>query len=285
MAYLAEEIEPASLGAAMGLYIGGSALGGMAGRLLSGGLAELGGWHLALAGVGVVSLACAAVFWHVAPPSRHHTRTRFTPSGALASVNVHLHDRGQRLLVVMAALLVGTFVAVYNALGFRLAAAPYGLGAAAIGAIFLVYPIGSVSSAVAGRLADLVGRRRQLPAVVLITFAGVGLLTLEPLPVVVLGVALLTLGFFAAHSVASSWVGRRAQVAPAQASALYLLGYYTGSSVFGPLGGVAWSAGRWPAVTALATLLLATAFAVSLRLRATPPLPRPAPTGPHVVTA
>jgi YNFM family putative membrane transporter len=285
MAYLAEEIEPSSLGSAIGLYIGGSALGGMTGRLLSGALAELGGWHLALAGVGAVSLACAAVFWHLAPASRHHTRTRFTPAAAFASVTVHLQDRGQRLLVVMAALLVGTFVAVYNALGFRLAGARYGLSAAAIGAVFLVYPIGSVSSTVAGGLADVVGRRRMLPAGVLITFGGVALMALDPLPLIVLGVALLTLGFFAAHSIASSWVGRRAQVAPAQASALYLLGYYTGSSVFGPLGGVAWSDGGWPAVSALATLLLATAFGVSLRLRATPPLAPPQSAGPEPLTA
>jgi YNFM family putative membrane transporter len=97
----------------------------------------------------------------------------------------------------------------------------------------------------------------------------------RPLPLVVLGIALLTMGFFAAHSVASSWVGRRAPTAPAQASALYLLAYYAGSSLAGPLGGAAWSAGRWPDVTALAAALLLTALAVALRLRATPPL-RPA---------
>jgi YNFM family putative membrane transporter len=274
MAYLAEEVESASLGTSIGLYIGGNALGGMAGRLLSGGLADLGDWRLALAGVSAVTLLCALVFWRVVPPSRHHARTRFTATAALASVTVHLQDRGQRLLAVTAALLAGTFVAVYNALGFRLADSPYRLGAMAIGAIFLVYPIGSLSSAAAGRLADLLGRRRLLPTGVLVTLGGVALLALDPLPVIVLGVALLTLGFFAAHSVASSWVGRRAQVAHAQASALYLIGYYAGSSLFGPLGGLAWSAGRWPGVTALATLLLATAFAVSLRLRATPPLAR-----------
>ena len=288
MAYLAEEIDPSSLGSSIGLYIGGNALGGMAGRLLSGWLAELGDWRLALAGVGAVSLACAVVFWRLAPPSRHHTRTRFTPAAALASVTVHLQDRGQRLLAVMAALLSGTFVAVYNALGFRLVEAPYRLSAVAIGAIFLVYPIGSVSSAVAGRLADVVGRRRLLPAGVLLTFAGVALTTLSPLPVIILGVALLTLGFFAAVSITSSWVGRRAQVSHAQASALYLIGYYAGSSLFGPLGGLAWSVGRWPAVTALATLLLAIAFAISLRLRATPALARPRPTtstGAHALTA
>lgn len=275
MAYLAEEIEPASLGSSIGLYIGGNALGGMAGRLLGGALAEHGGWQAALAGAGTVSLACALVLWRLAPASRHQKRNRFAPAAALASLSVHLRDRGQRRLDALAALLMGTFVAVYNALGFRLADAPYRLSATAIAAIFLVYPIGSLSSAVAGRLADAVGRRRVLPAGVLVALAGVAVTTLDPLPLIVLGVALLTIGFFAAHSVASSWVGRRAHVAPAQASALYLLAYYAGSSLLGPLGGLAWTAGRWPDVVALSTLLLAVAFLVSLRLRATPPL-RPA---------
>jgi MFS transporter, YNFM family, putative membrane transport protein len=170
----------------------------------------------------------------------------------------------------MGALLMGTFVAVYNGIGFRLAAQPYGLGQAAIAAIFLVYPIGSLSSAVAGRLADRLGRRRVLPAGVVIAAGGVAVTALHPPPLVVAGITLLTIGFFAAHSVASSWVGRRARTGQAQASALYLFACYLGSTAAGPLGG-AWSTGRWHDVMALAGCLLAVAFAVSLRLRATPP--------------
>jgi YNFM family putative membrane transporter len=272
MAYLAEEIHAGSLGSSIGLYIAGNALGGMSGRLVCGALADTGGWRAGLAGVGILSLACAALFWRLAPPSRHHVRARFAPRAALDSLAVHLQDRGQLRLDAMAALLMGTFVAVYNAVSFRLEAPPYGLGEAAIAAIFLVYPIGSLSSAVAGRLADRVGRRRVLPAGVLVAIAGVGVTALHPLALVVLGIAILTIGFFAAHSVASSWVGRRAHTARAQAAALYLLAYYGGSSVAGPLGGAAWSAGRWPEVMALAVALLAGSLVVSLRLRATPPL-------------
>jgi MFS transporter, YNFM family, putative membrane transport protein len=203
-------------------------------------------------------------------------RARFAPRRALSSITVHLRDRGQLRLDAMAALLMGTFVAVYNGLGFRLEAQPYGLSEAAIAAIFLVYPIGSLSSAVAGRLADRVGRRRVLPAAVTIAIAGVAVTALQPLPLVIVGITLLTIGFFAAHSVASSWVGRRAHSAPAQASALYLLAYYAGSSFAGPLGGAAWSAGRWDEVMAFAVLLLGLALLVALRLRVTPPLQRPA---------
>ena len=152
--------------------------------------------------------------------------------------------------------------------------APYDLGQTAVAAVFLVYPLGSLSSAVAGRLADRVGRRAVLPAGVVIAAAGLAITLLEPLALVVAGIAVLTIGFFAAHSVASSWVGRRAVDAPAQASALYLISFYVGSSVAGPLGGAAWQAGRWDEVALFAAVLLAAALVVALRLRVTPPLRR-----------
>jgi len=82
------------------------------------------------------------------------------------------------------------------------------------------------------------------------------------LPLIITGVALFTVGFFGAHSVASSWVGRHAQTAKAQASALYLFFYYLGSSVSGTLGGICWSQGGWNGVTGMIVLLIALALAV-----------------------
>ncbi|WP_210491805.1 MFS transporter [Patulibacter sp. SYSU D01012] len=281
MAYLTEEVHPTSLGSSIGLYIGGNALGGMGGRLVGGALADVGGWRVSLLGVGVLSLLCTAVFLRLVPGSRYFHARPFRARETLTSLRGHLEDRGQLRLDAMAALLMGTFVAVFNALGFRLEAAPYGLGQTAIAAVFLVYPVGSVASAVSGRLADRIGRRTMLPVGVLLAAVGLALTLLHPLPVVILGVATLTAGFFAAHSVASSWVGRRAVEAPAQASALYLLAYYAGSSVAGPLGGTAWTAGRWTGVVLLGAALLGLALLVSLRLRVTPPLRRAAEFRPH----
>jgi YNFM family putative membrane transporter len=274
MAYLVEEVHPDSLGSSIGLYIGGNAIGGMAGRLAGGAFADVGGWRVSLLAVGAISLACTAVFLHLVPPSRHFAPRRFAVGPTLTSLRNHLRDPGQLRLDAMAALLMGTFVAVFNGLSFRLEDAPYGLGQTAIAAVFLVYPLGSLSSAVAGRLADRIGRRAVLPFGVLIAGAGLALTLLSPLPLVILGIAVLTIGFFAAHSVASSWVGRRAEHAPAQASALYLLAYYLGSSVAGPLGGVAWDSGGWNEVVLVGAVLLALALVVSLRLRGTPPLRR-----------
>jgi YNFM family putative membrane transporter len=276
MAYLTEEVHPRALGGAVGLYIGGNAIGGMIGRLLAGGLADVGGWRVAVAGVGAMGVVCALTLLKLLPASRNFRPRRVTSTReALGRLRAPLADPGLLRLNAMGALLMGTFVAVYNGLGFRLAAEPFHLSPAALALVFLVYPIGSASSAHAGRLADRVGRRTVLPLGVLLTFGGLALTATASLPLIVLGIATLTAGFFAGHSVASSWVGRRAAGAAGQASALYLLAYYAGSSIAGPLAGTAWTMDHWNGVLAIAGLMLAVALLVSLRLRRTPPLAAP----------
>ena len=49
MAYVSEEVHALSVGSAMGLYIAGSAIGGMAGRLFVSLVTGVAGWHWALA--------------------------------------------------------------------------------------------------------------------------------------------------------------------------------------------------------------------------------------------
>ena len=103
---------------------------------------------------------------------------------------------------------------------------------------------------VAGRLADRLSRRGVVPIGCLVAVAGLLLTLPESLPVVVLGLAVMTAGFFAVHGVASGWVPTRAHaggVAAGQAASLYLFAFYLGSSVFGSLTGPAWTAGGWPA--------------------------------------
>jgi YNFM family putative membrane transporter len=138
-----------------------------------------------------------------------------------------------------------------------------------------VIPSGSLSSAVAGRLADRFSRRAVVPVGCLVTVAGVLLTLAGSLPVVVLGLAVMTAGFFAVHGVASGWVPARAHaggVAAGQAASLYLFAYHLGSSVFGSLAGTAWTAGAWPAVVALASALLLITALLALRLRSIPSL-------------
>lgn len=267
MAYLAEEVDRADLGRAMGLYVAGNAIGGLGGRVVAGVLAEHGGWRVATAGVAALALACAIAFAALLPRSAF-----FTPSppslralgGTLAR---NLADTGLLRLYLIGFALMGAFVTVYNYLTFRLSAPPFGLSTSVIGALFTVYLAGTYSSTMAGRLADRAGRYRVLAAGVVVAIGGVALTLPASVWWIVAGLIALTAGFFAAHSVASGWVGARARVAPAQASALYLCLYYVGSSVAGSAGGVFWARDGWPAVAAFSGGLLVLALASALSLR------------------
>jgi len=267
MAYLAEEVEASSLGRAMGLYIAGNAIGGLSGRIIAGGLAGHGGWRVATAGVSGVALACAVAFAVLLPRSSFFTPAPPQPRELLASLRANLADTGLLRLYLIGFALMGAFVTVFNYLTFRLSAAPFRLPTAVIGALFVVYLAGTYSSAAAGRLADRFGRYPVLWAAVLITAGGVLLTLPASLPAIGAGMIVMTAGFFAAHSVASGWVGGRARVAPAQASALYLCLYYAGSSIAGSAGGVFYTQGGWPATVIFVLTLLAVALASALSLR------------------
>jgi len=267
MAYLAEEVDRSSLGRAMGLYIAGNAIGGLSGRVMAGVLAEHGGWRVALAGVGGCSLACAIVFAVVLPPSAFFTPAPLRLRALAATLGRHLVDAGLLRLYLIGFTLMGAFVTVYNYLTFRLSAAPFALPASVIGALFTGYLAGTFSATVAGRLADRAGRRVVLVLGVVVAIGGVALTLSASLVCIVAGLVVLTTGFFAAHSVASGWVGGRARQAPAQASALYLCLYYVGGSVAGTFGGVCYARGGWPQTAAFVTLLLAVALASAVSMR------------------
>ena len=272
MAYLSEEIAPPSLGLAMGIYIGGSALGGMAGRLLASVISDFYSWRLAMALMGVAGFAAAWEFWRSLPASRHFRGGKGGWPALLRGARAHLADDGLPWLFALAFLLMGVFVSLYNYISYRLLGAPFHLGQSAVGAMSVLYLIGIFSAVWAGRLADRVGRRNVLWIVMSVMLAGLLLTLSNALPVIVAGMALFTFGFFGSHSVASSWVGMRARAPQALASAMYLFFYYLGSSVLGPLCGVLWSRAAWPGVVALLALALGLAFLIALRLRGLAPL-------------
>lgn len=273
MAYLAEEMHPGSVGLAMGLYVGGTAVGGMSGRLIIGILTDLVGWRWALSAVGAIGLIAAFIFWRSLPPSSHFRSRPMHLGGLLQSFGQHLAEPGLRLLFLEGFLLMGAFVSVYNYIGFRLIAPPYLLSHAEVGSVFAVYLVGTVSSAWVGSLAGRLGRRNVFWSVVALMLVGLVTTLCAPLAVVILGLALFTFGFFAAHSVLSSWVGLRARHSKAQASALYLFFYYVGSSVAGTAGGWFWKLYAWTGVVAFLAALLLLALIVSIRLTRLQPLP------------
>ncbi|MEP9362085.1 MFS transporter [Nocardioides sp. CN2-186] len=274
-AYLREELHPSAHARAAGLYIGGTALGGMAGRLLTGAVGEVAGWRWALAASGLLAVGCALAVRVLLPPSAHFVPSTPGLRHVLHRTAQAVSDPALLALYGIGGCSMGMLVAVFNTLGFRLEAAPFHLGLGAASLVFLVYPLGTVSSAVSGQLADRLGRRAVLPAGCVLALAGLLLTLGHSLPVVVAGLGLLVAGFFVVHGIASGWVPARAHaggVSAAQAASLYLFAYYLGSSVFGSIAGSAWSGAGWPGVVALATGLLGVTAVLAQVLRRTPVL-------------
>ena len=269
MAYLTEMLIASGAASAVpraaGTYVAGTSMGGLLGRIVSGGVAEMFGWR---AGVGAVAVAClvaTAVFVWLAPRDRgpragatgHPDRSGAAP-GRAGRLRALLSPR---LLVLDAQglLLMGGFVAIYNYLGFRLAAAPFSLSPGVVSLVFLAYLAGTWSSARTGLLVVRHGRRRVLIVSTAVMALGVVATLSAWLPLVLAGLVVLTAGFFGAHAVASGWTPVVAPEARTQAAAVYNLAYYAGSSLFGWLGGIGFALAGWPGTVGMVLALVAIA--------------------------
>ncbi|MHA6798562.1 MFS transporter [Bounagaea algeriensis] len=271
-AYLAEETGGRQLGVTMGLYVAGTTVGGMSGRLLGGVAGDFLGWHGGMFTVAVMAAVCTAAFVVLLPAEQHHQREPLRWRPLLEGLSAALRDPVLYAPYLVAALGMGAFVAVYNVLSFRLSAPPLNVPPALAALAFLAYAAGTVTSALAGRAADRWGRGATLLGGLAAAVVGLGLMLSERLPVLLLGLVVFTGGFFAAHAVANGWVSARASSrVRGQASAIYQFAYYGGSSLGGVLGGVAYGAWGWTGMSALlASWFLLAAVGVVLASRQRP---------------
>lgn len=269
VAYLTEEIEPGNATRAAGSYVAGTTIGGLAGRLIAGPIADFASWRIGVLIVAIVCSAAAIAFIALAPASRgfEPNRGRLHPARNLR-YRLVTNLRDIRLLAVYAQafLLMGGFVALYNFLGFRLAASPFSIPESVVSLVFIAYLAGTWSSAQAGTLAARVGRWPVLIGATLIMIAGV-LLTLAPtIALVLVGLVVATTGFFGAHAIASGWTGAISTIGRAQASSLYNLFYYAGSSLFGWLGGILFVRYGWAGTATMIASLAVVAVILSVTI-------------------
>ncbi|MEU9580715.1 MFS transporter [Streptomyces chilikensis] len=274
-AYLAEEVRPRALVTAIGLYVAGNSVGGMSGRVLTGWVAQEWGWRVALAVLGVLAVACAVAFRMLLPKPRHFTRGSLRPGAVARTVRDHLANPLLRRLYAIGALFMTVFGGVYTVIGYRMTQEPFSLPQGVVGSVFLVYLVGTVSASASGRLVGRFGRRGTLYLSGALTAAGLLVSLSDRLAMVLLGLVLVTGGFFAGHSAASSAVSGTAAHGRAQAAALYQSAYYIGSSVGSTVGAVAFHAAGWGGTVAVG--LLAVAGVAGITLLGTLAARRPAP--------
>ncbi|MDR7302832.1 MFS transporter [Haloactinomyces albus] len=260
VAYLADEAGGRHLGSTMGLYVAGTTIGGMSGRIVCGVVADFAGWSGGMLAVALLAGVCTVVFVTLLPADSRHSRQPWRWRPLAAGLRSAASTPVLYAPYLVAALGMGSFVTIYNVLGFRLIGPPLMVPPALAALAFLAYAAGTVSSAVAGRAADRRGRSPVLLCGLSITVLGLLTMLSGQLVLILAGLVVFTGGFFMAHSVASTWVGARApESARGQASSLYQFCYYSGSSVGGVAGGTAFAAWGWAGMTALLCCWLAVA--------------------------
>lgn len=272
MTWLSEELHPVFLSFSMGLYISGNSIGGLVGRLSSGILADHFSWNVALLVVGLFALVAAGLFLRLLPPSRHFRPSSLHPRKLLINFMFQWRDMGLPMLFLVGFILMGSFVTLFNYVSYRFLAAPFSLSQTVVGLLSVVYLTGTWSSPRAGLMTTRYGRGVVLMAALLLMLVGLVATQFSTLFLVLPGLMLFAAGFFAAHSVASSWVGHRARRARGQASSLYLFFYYLGSSVAGTLGGVFWNGFGWAGVSTFIAVMLMAGLLLANQLRKIPVL-------------
>lgn len=245
MTYIGEEISQKDVGFAMGLYISGTAIGGMSGRLIAGVLLDFTTWQIATLLIGVINIAIATIFYLALPASRHFVATRLSPYLLKKAFQNTLADRRLGLLFLQGFILMGCFVSVFNYMSYHLLEQPIALSQTWIGLISVAYLSGIYSSPRAAAWSRKYGRDRVIFYMLLAMLLGLWVMRSEILVFILLGLVIFTFSFFAAHSTASSWVSIQALQYRAVAASLYLFCYYLGSSLLGSASGLVWEQWGW----------------------------------------
>jgi len=281
IAYIGDEWEPHEVTSAAGIYMSGASLGGFSGRFVTGVLADLFGWRVALMAIAAMTLAGWLAVLTLLPREKKFVRSE----GLAASGRQMLqHLRNGQLLATYA---VGfgvlfCFILTFTYINFRLAAPPFNLSPSWLGVIFIVYLAGAALVPLTGWAVNRFGRRRFMIPTIAVWIGGV-LLTLAPsLWLILLGLTLCASCGMIAQAISTAYISITAKAGRSSAVGLYVTSFYIGGAFGAALGGLAWSVGGWPACVALlvAMQVLMAAVVFFLWARRMPPSPPVTPLEP-----
>ncbi|ASK28927.1 MFS transporter [Chryseobacterium sp. T16E-39] len=265
LAYLTEEVHSSVVALAISMYLSGNTIGGMSGRIMATLLSGELGWQKAVLIIGIESLILGLIFWKLFPGSKFFVPQKVDYHLKIKQMKRFLMDSYMLRLYLVAALIMGAFVSVYNYLTFRLEAAPFSLNHFYIAFIFLMYTFGVFGTMITSRLSKRIEQKNILQGAILFMIGGIVLLLSENIYIVIFGLGLFTLSFFAAHTMASQMTALRAKDGKSSATSMYWLFYYFGSSILGSgtgylLHGTSWTYFIFFLIIAILTAYLLASF-------------------------
>lgn len=229
VAYAADALSPATMRHVAGIYVAATASGGMAGRLAAGAITEAVGWRWAFAATAVL-FALLLPLWIRRPSVTRCAEPRTLAEVARGTV-AHLGD-GSIVRGVLAGFFVFfAFQGTFTYLPFRLEAPPFDFAPSVVGASYLVFIAGIVSSSLAGRVRDRLGLRVALLTGFALAIVGNVASLTGATALLVVGLLVLCYGNWLVHALALGHVATRATFDRAGANSLYLLAYYLGGAL------------------------------------------------------
>ncbi len=265
IAYVNEEFEGKWRGLAMGIYVSGQTLGGLFARVGSATLTDLVNWRIALMAFVLPTLIAALVMWRFLPENRGRRRSQSELHGlqldtaflhhTLRDMWQHLHNRRLVGAFIIGFTLFFGFIGVFTYLPFYLSGPLFRLPTLSLGLVYLLWITG-VFSPVAGTLAGRIGTRKAIACTGGLAVVGL-LITLIPvLPIVIIGLALLTLGMFSTMPATNLYLGEQATTAKGTAASMYLSLYYFGGSFGAVVPGIALLWAGWPGVVLICLCMM-----------------------------
>lgn len=255
LAYISEEIESRSVGTATGFYISSNALGGMAGRVMTGYFTDHFSWETAFFILAAIGTLVVLIVYIMLPQSKFFEKSVVSIRTDLIGFFYHLKNPALLLMFGMGVVLQSTFTGMWTYLPFYLQGEPFLLSLQAISYMFLAYGFGVIGSPMAGSLSGKYGIKPVRVTGIIVLSGGVLLTIIPSLPMIMIGLCLSCLGFFTAHSVTAASISDQVTHHKGSASSLYLVAYYIGVSSGSTLYGPVWERIGWKGVIVIAGLI------------------------------
>lgn len=239
LAYISEEVHKNFTNIATALYISFNSLGGMIGRFMTGFVAEQASWQMSLYILSIFGTVLFIILLMTLPKSRNFIPTDTTFTKDIEGIVYHLKNPALLVVFGLGIVLQLSFTGVWTYLPFQLIDAPYSLSLETISYLYLAYGFGVVGAPLAGWLSGKFGLRNVRLAGVALLVLGIGMTVFSSLILIIIGLCIICLGFFTAHSLTAASVSKEATHHKGSAASLYLVSYYIGvamgSTLLSPL--------------------------------------------------
>lgn len=255
LAYINEEIHRQFTGVATALYISFNSLGGMIGRFMTGLIADQTSWQMSLYILSIFGTIVFVSLLFLLPPSIHFKSSNMAFKEDIEGILYHLKNPAMLSVFGLGIVLQLAFTGVWTYLPFHLIEKPYAMSLDAISVLYLTYGLGVIGAPLASWLERSFGLHKVRLGGVLLLSLGMTLTFFTSVTMITIGLAVICLGFFTAHSLTAASVSEAATHHKGSASSLYLCSYYIGvalgSTVLSPL----YEFFGWTGLILLTTLL------------------------------